>query len=66
VTFVNRNAAIQAGLILQDIPLDRGRLIRMNAWDDPDVPGREVSTPTLLGTPPGAEDLKLSYVPLPP
>ena len=63
VTFVNRNAAIQAGPILQDIPLDRGRLIRMNAWDDPDRPGREVSTPTLLGTNPTADDLNLSYVP---
>jgi hypothetical protein len=60
MTFVDRNAAIQAGPILEDIELDRGRLIRMNAWDDPDLPGREVSTPTLLG-----EDVKLSYVPSP-
>ncbi len=66
VTFVNRNAAIQAGPILHDIPLDRGRLIRMNAWDDPDRPGEEVSTPTLLGTNPTADDLNLSYEPLQP
>lgn len=58
VIFRQRGATSETG---HDIPLDRSRTIRMNAWDDAQRPGRTVSRPSRAA----ADDVRLDYVPWP-
>jgi hypothetical protein len=57
-TFRDCNAGVTTAAGLQDLDLERARLIRMNVWDDRAQPGRLASLPQRQGN----DSLRLDYV----